>query len=243
MTSRFTYTPLGDQAVLITLKSGSSEGRELVSAGALAEKFRTFNLRGVTDIVPAFSQLAIHYNPHEWISSSASAQSPFERIVEYLERKLVDEEIVLSAKKSQLVRIPVCYDKKMGLDLVALSLTLGVSVDDVINLHQSVVYSVGAIGFAPGFAYLEGLDSVLKIPRRDAPRTRVPAGSVAIGGAYSGIYPSTLPGGWHTLGRTRMNLFRKKGDCGALLRVGDQVQFEVISIEEYDVNQSRETDA
>ena len=240
MTSRFTYAPLGDQAVLISLESGSSQGNELVSAGALAEKIRGFNLRGVTDIVPAFSQLAIHYNPNEWVSSSG--QSPFERIVEYLERKLVSKEIVLSAKKSQLVRVPVCYDKKMGLDLVVISLTLGISVDDVINLHQSVVYSVGAIAFAPGFAYLEGLDSVLKIPRRDAPRTRVPAGSVAIGGGYSGIYPSTLPGGWHILGRTRMKLFRKQGDCGALLSVGDLVQFEMISIEEYDVNQIMETD-
>jgi KipI family sensor histidine kinase inhibitor len=97
---------------------------------------------------------------------------------------------------------------------------------------------VGAIGFAPGFAYLEGLDPALKIPRRDAPRTRVPSGSVAIAAGYSGIYPSTLPGGWHILGRTRRSFFQKEGDFGSLLSVGDQVKFEIISVEAYEAIES-----
>jgi len=237
---RCTYTPLGDRTVLIDVKSGDSAEGDSVLTGTLADKIKTFNLRGVTDIVPAFSKLAVHYDPNDWITSSAL--SPFESIVQYLVQKLDGAELISSAKKPQLIRIPVCYDLKIGLDLASISLTLGVSIGDVISLHQSVVYTVGAIGFAPGFAYLEGLDSALKIPRREMPRTRVPSGSVAIAGGYSGIYPSAMPGGWHVLGRTRMSFFRKQGACGALLGVGDKVQFEAISIEEYDVNQAIESD-
>ncbi len=235
MISQHTYTALGDRAVLIEVKSGVSEEDDSMSAAALARKIKAYKLKGITDIVPAFSRIAIHYDPNMWVSSSLS---PFETIVQYLEKNLVTEDPILIATKPQLIRIPVCYDLKMGLDLSDISLTLGVSIDDVINLHQSAVYTVGAIGFAPGFAYLEGLDPALKIPRRDAPRTRVPSGSVAIAAGYSGIYPSTLPGGWHILGRTRRSFFQKEGDFGSLLSVGDQVKFEIISVEAYEAIES-----
>jgi inhibitor of KinA len=231
---RFTYTPLGDSAIMIGLNFENAGSCSEMS-GLVADKIRALNMKGVTDIVPAFRQLAVHYDPIHWMSSSS--KTPYDEIVRYLNGKLNGIEVVLDANDHKTVRIPVCYDKTVGLDLAALSSTLKTSVSDLINLHHSKTYIVGAIGFAPGFAYLEGLDTLLTVSRRREPRTRVPAGSVAVAGGYTGIYPSVLPGGWHILGRTHASLFQKTGSCGALLSVGDQVRFEPISIEEFAVEQ------
>ena len=111
--------------------------------------------------------------------------------------------------------------------------TLNLTRSEIIDLHQSVVYSVGAIGFAPGFGYLEGLDSRLEISRRETPRERIPGGSVAIGGAYTGIYPKDSPGGWYVLGRTQTQVFSAKNEQGSLFKVGDQVRFIPISFDQY----------
>ena len=138
----------------------------------------------------------------------------------------------------KMIHIPVCYDKKVGLDLLELSSYLNTSTNDLIQLHCSNTYTVGAIGFAPGFPYLEGLDSLLSVSRRSEPRIRVPAGSVAIAAGYTGIYPSMLPGGWHIVGRTYVNLFETQENTGALLSVGDRVRFDPISIEELNLHQA-----
>jgi KipI family sensor histidine kinase inhibitor len=84
------------------------------------------------------------------------------------------------------------------------------------------------LGFAPGFAYLLGLDTTLRVPRRTDPRQRVPAGSVAIGGSQTGIYPGELPGGWQVIGRTPQRLFDATADSPSLLRAGDRVRFHAI---------------
>ena len=235
MTISFTYTPIGDRALMIEINC-DNWGFHSVMSGLVADKIRALRVKGVTDIVPAFGQIAIHYDPIQWISSSR--ETPYDEIVGYLDRKLSGTEVVSDATDRKMMRIPVCYDQKLGLDLVELSLILNRSVSDLIHLHHSKIYTVGAIGFAPGFAYLEGLDTMLAVSRRSEPRTRVPAGSVAVAGGYTGIYPSILPGGWHILGRTHASLFQKSETCGALLSVGDQVRFEPISIEEFNAQQS-----
>ncbi len=101
-------------------------------------------------------------------------------------------------------------------------------------MHCAPSYVVGAIGFAPGFPYLEGINPKLIVPRRANPRVRVPSGSVALAANYTGIYPSALPGGWHIIGRTNTRLFSFEENDGALLRVGDRVRFNRISREEFD---------
>lgn len=116
--------------------------------------------------------------------------------------------------------LTVRYD---GEDLEAIAREVGIEVAVVIALHQSPVYDVAFMGFLPGFPYLHGLDARLQLPRRSTPRPRVPAGTVAIGGPYAGVYPFASPGGWHLLGRLLTpQLF---GDAGALLRPGDRVRF------------------
>jgi inhibitor of KinA len=133
----------------------------------------------------------------------------------------------------------VCYDTKFGLDLTDLAKSRDLSVGELIDMHCAPSYVVGAIGFAPGFPYLEGINPKLIVPRRANPRVRVPSGSVALAANYTGIYPSALPGGWHIIGRTNTRLFSFEENGGALLRVGDRVRFNCISREEFDdTNQS-----
>lgn len=123
------------------------------------------------------------------------------------------------------VEIPVRYGGEDGADLRAVAQACGLSEDETIRVHASAVYVVAFVGFLPGFAYLDGLDERLHRPRRSQPRTRVPAGSVAIAGAQSGVYPFDSPGGWHLLGRTETHMFDPGRDPAALLQPGDRVRF------------------
>jgi KipI family sensor histidine kinase inhibitor len=118
------------------------------------------------------------------------------------------------------VEIQVVYD---GPDLEAVAQAAGLGPTEVVRLHAGSTYEVETIGFAPGFAYLVGLDPRLHLPRRATPRTRVPAGSLAIAGGYTGVYPFESPGGWHLIGRVSdVSMF---GPEGALLHLGDRVRF------------------
>lgn len=119
--------------------------------------------------------------------------------------------------------IPVVYD---GVDLAEVARQLGVGGGEVIALHSAPDYCVEAIGFAPGFPYLSGLDPRLRLPRRKVPRERVPKGSVAVAARYSGIYPFATPGGWHLLGTTDAVLFDERESDPCLMRVGDFVKFQ-----------------
>ncbi|MFG1699010.1 allophanate hydrolase subunit 1 [Nonomuraea sp. NPDC049309] len=122
-----------------------------------------------------------------------------------------------------LVTIPVVYD---GADLESVAELAGISVDEVIARHTGRELVVGWLGFAPGFAYLTGLDPVLEMPRLDTPRTSVPAGSVAIAGPYSAVYPTASPGGWRLLGRTSVKVWDVTADPPSLFRPGTRVRFE-----------------
>ena len=189
-------------------------------------------LVGVLDVVPAFSRISIHYDPT--LLAGDRKQSPYDRIVTDLQKLLKEKNSLALPIESREFRIPVCYDTTFGLDLTDLAKSRGLSVDELIDMHCTPSYVVGAIGFAPGFPYLEGINPKLIVPRRANPRVRVPAGSVAVAANYTGIYPSALPGGWHIIGRTNTSLFSFEDNGGALLRVGDRVSFNRISREEFD---------
>ena len=118
--------------------------------------------------------------------------------------------------------IDVVYD---GDDLAEVAEHVGLSADAVVKRHTAARYTVEFCGFSPGFAYLGGLDPALRIPRRDSPRTRVPAGSVAIAADYSCVYPSSSPGGWHLLGTTTADVWDVKRSEPALLTPGTTVRF------------------
>jgi KipI family sensor histidine kinase inhibitor len=123
---------------------------------------------------------------------------------------------------TRTVTIPVRYD---GADLEAVAAASGLGVDRVIEIHSQPEYLVAFMGFAPGFAYMTGIDPRLELPRRDDPRSRVPAGSVAIASTYTAVYPTHAPGGWHLLGSTDTVLFDPDRDPPALLEAGMRVVF------------------
>jgi len=122
----------------------------------------------------------------------------------------------------RVVEIPVRYD---GDDLGDVAEATGLSVADVVACHHAGTYTSVFCGFAPGFAYLRGLDRRLQVPRRPTPRTRVPAGAVAIAAEYAAVYPSPSPGGWHLIGRTDAELWSLDRDPPALLPPGTSVRF------------------
>lgn len=123
------------------------------------------------------------------------------------------------------VEIPVRYE---GEDLGAVAEFAGLSIGAVIDAHQSAHWQVAFCGFAPGFAYLTGGPTVLQVPRRASPRKQVPAGSVALAGEYTGIYPRPSPGGWQLIGRTEVSLWDLQREIPALLQPGMQVRFRVL---------------
>ena len=119
----------------------------------------------------------------------------------------------------------VAYGGAAGEDLAAMAASAGWSVAEAIALHSAATYRVQFMGFQPGFAYLAGTPAALHQPRLSRPRTQIPAGSLAIGGAYTGIYPTTGPGGWNLIGRVEAKLFDPHREPPALLMPGDQVRF------------------
>ncbi len=121
-----------------------------------------------------------------------------------------------------MVEIPVVYD---GPDLDAVATMLRLSRDEVVALHTGGLWTAGFAGFAPGFAYLTGADGRLSVPRRAEPRTRVPAGAVALAAGYSAVYPRPSPGGWQLIGRTEEPMWEITRDPPALVGAGQRVQF------------------
>lgn len=129
------------------------------------------------------------------------------------------------AELGTIHEIAVEYGGDAGPDLSFLAELAGLDASTYIRIHAGVEYTVAFLGFQPGFPYLRGLPRVLHAPRRTSPRTAVAAGSVAIGGAYTGIYPARGPGGWRVIGRTATALFEPEREAPALLMPGDRVRF------------------
>lgn len=152
-------------------------------------------------------------------------------------RTLLEETLARTAatpgKPGKHIEIPVCYGGAFGPDLNDVSELTGLSPEAIIKAHAQGPYRVLTIGFAPGFAYLGPLDPRLEAPRLDTPRARLPAGSVGVAGATTGIYPLSSPGGWRIIGRTPAKLFDPQADEPFTLSAGDEVRFTVIDEEKF----------
>ncbi len=226
---------LGDRALLLRLGTGIDAALN-ARAHAAAAALRKANLPGVVDLMPAYASVALHYDPLAWVAPD-SDRSPGERLAEHLLALVravdLDDERNSDDSSQRIVEIPVCYGGDHGPDLADIARLVKLDESEVIARHAAGRYRVAMLGFAPGFPYLLGLDAALHAPRRASPRTRVPAGSVAIGGAQTGIYPRELPGGWQIIGRTPLALFDVARDPPALLAPGQHVRFRAIDAEEF----------
>ncbi len=194
-----TIRAAGDRGALIEVPESAAAVR---LAGALAGRPE------LIDVVPG----------HRTVLVTWAGQRPHEL------EELVESALAPGAPPApgRGVEIPVVYD---GPDLEVVGQLAGLSAEEVIERHAAAEYVVAFIGFAPGFAYLIGGDERLAVPRLAKPRERVPAGSVAVAGPYSGIYPRDSPGGWRLLGRTSLTLFDPERAAPALLASGDRVHF------------------
>ncbi|HVF39602.1 MAG TPA: 5-oxoprolinase subunit PxpB [Gemmatimonadaceae bacterium] len=210
-------SPLGDTG--LTVRFGDLISTELGAAVTLiANAIRQSGIAGVVDVVPSYASLAVFFDPaitryekvHDQIASITSHQQQPASTATTGERRHV---------------IRMTYD---GDDLDFVAERTRLTRENVIEIHSSAEYRVLVIGFVPGFAYMGELDARLRLPRRDAPRKRVPAGSVAIAESQTGVYPSSTPGGWHLIGHTAERMFDPRRESPALLAVGDRVQFEPV---------------
>lgn len=181
------------------------------------------------ECVPAYASVLLRFDPLFWRNHGPSPHQALEQEV----RAAIDKSET-STRTSREREIPVCYGRRHGADLAEVAEHLGLSTDEVIARHVAADYRVAMLGFAPGFPYLLGLDPALAMPRRSDPRQRIPAGSVAIGGAQTGIYPAPLPGGWHLIGRTPLRLFDVAATSPSLLAAGDRVRFRAIDPDEFE---------
>lgn len=194
---------------------------------AAARALRAANLPSIIEIAPAFATLLVRFDPFAWREREALHAA----LTTALRNGLADGDA--SSTSARTIEIPVCYGGEHGPDLADVAAHTGLSQAELIARHAASTYTVAMLGFAPGFPYLLGLASALHVPRRADPRTRVRAGSVAIGGAQTGIYPRELPGGWHLIGRTPLALFDATRDPPALLAPGDHVRFRAIDATEF----------
>ena len=137
-------------------------------------------------------------------------------------------------EQGSTIEVPVCYGGELGPDLADVARACGCSEEEVVRLHTEVMYRVYVVGFVPGFAYMGVVDDRLALPRRTSPRTKVPAGSVAIAAGQTGIYPIETPGGWHLLGRTPIRPFDPGRPEPVLFRPGDRVRFRAIDRRTFD---------
>lgn len=208
----------GDRAVLV-------EVDDLDQVVGLHRRLAASRPDGVLDIIPAMRTLLVSFDPEavaaeaisNWVSTTANgldaAREPGAR-----GPALVDP---------GLVEIPVHYD---GADLVEVCALLHCTERELVALHTGTEFTVAFCGFAPGFGYLTGLPPGVRLPRRTSPRTRVPAGSVALADEFTGVYPRESPGGWQLIGRTDAVVFDLDSDPPALLTPGTRVHFVQVGL-------------
>ncbi|MCL6593299.1 MAG: 5-oxoprolinase subunit PxpB [Alicyclobacillus sp.] len=213
---------MSEEAVLVRF-AGTWDEASHQQVLRLAQWLQRQPLSGQVEVVPALVSLAVYVDART-VDVAATA-------AELRERLPLVPHIPMPAPKT--VEIPVCYGGAYGPDLAEVAAYHGLAEEAVIHLHSTADYTVRMLGFAPGFPYLGGMPPRLATPRRATPRVQLPAGSVAIGGAQTGIYPFPSPGGWHVIGRTPLRLFTPTADPPALLQAGDHVRFVPISAADF----------
>ncbi len=209
---------LGEAALLAVLGDAIDPAvNARVHRAAAILRGRRTRLDGLGEPVPGYASLLAPFDPLR--VEEAAVRDALEAAIDEAGASGADG-------PTTPIRIPVHYGGPVGPDLADVAARTGLTEVDVVRLHASTEYRVYCIGFVPGFPYLGILPAALELPRRATPRLSVPAGSVAIAGRQTGIYPAATPGGWHVIGRTDLAAWDPDRDPPALLAPGDRVRFE-----------------
>lgn len=208
--------PLGDSALLVRL-GNEIDLKTNARVHELAALLAVSPLTGVVETVPAYSTLLLHYDPllRTWAEIRAWVQEKLEQMGE------------TSHRTPRRHEVPVRYGGEYGVDLGFVADYHHLHVEDVVRIHSEKIYTVYMMGFTPGFPYMGKVSDAIVTPRLETPRTRVPAGTVAIAGSQTGIYPIDSPGGWRLIGRTSLRLFDPQSPSPFLFAPGDEVRLRV----------------
>lgn len=205
--------PSGDHAITVEYSrdiDDAANARVLALDRALARD----PIEGVTEAVPTYRSLLVHYDPVQIDFDALSAR------LTALARLPAD-----TGSRARRWRIPVAYGGEQGIDLEDVAKALRTTPDEVVARHAGGNYRVAMIGFTPGWSYLSGLDKSLHLPRRQDPRIMTPAGTISIGGVQAGVQCIAGPSGWHLLGCTPVRTYQLHRDPTFLLEPGDYVTF------------------
>lgn len=205
---------IGDDALGVTL-SDKSRRNDLANALVYSCKW--------LEVVPGTDGLSVQYNPLHTSTDEA---------LKTLDRAL-RENLPPTEQNREALIIPVCYAPDYAPDMAHICAMTKLSPEEIITRHTSAVHQVDMIGFIPGYAYLEGGDPALTVPRLDTPRARLPAGSIGLAGGLCGVYALPGPGGWPLIGRTPLTLFDPAHKDPFLLQAGQSVRFEPISAQAF----------
>ena len=214
--------PAGDTALVVEF--GENVDRRISARViALAGRLHEARLEGIVETVPTFRSLLVHYDPLALPPAALIA-----RIVELMPGPQTPEQ------PGRVWRLPACYDAGVAPDLGDVATAVGLAPAQLIERHSSTTYHVYMLGFLPGQAYMGDVPGELALARRSIPRTRIPAGSLAIAGAMTCIFPLETPCGWHIIGRSPVPLWQAGSHPQALLAPGDKVTFAPVSLREYE---------
>ena len=216
MNFQLSFKPLGACAILIEWPSAI---KEVINHDIIAFDKKLSQYERKVDTVVAYNSLLVRFR---------EPVLHFTQTVQEL-RELYSIKEPVQHLPSLLWKVPVCYDLSFGLDLEEIATRKKRSIEEIISLHAAPDYLVYFIGFLPGFLYLGGLNKELHIPRRSNPRLRVSRGSVAIGGAQTGVYPQDSAGGWNLIGKTPIDFFIPSNEQPCFAKPGDRIRFLPIS--------------
>jgi KipI family sensor histidine kinase inhibitor len=222
--------PSGDSAVTVEFSRDIDDGANQ-RVLALDKAMAANPVEGVTETVPTYRSLLVHYDP---------ARIDFETLGAKL--MVLAQRPIPPSGKARRWRVPVAYGGENGIDLEDVAKTLNMTPGEVVARHTGGDYRVAMIGFTPGWSYLSGLDKSLHIPRRINPRVFTPAGTISIGGVQAGIQCLAAPSGWHLLGRTPVRTFQLHRDPVFLTEPGDRVTFYPIDARSF-AEQTRAAEA
>lgn len=190
---------------------------------AFARQIEERKIKGIIETVPTFRSLMIYYDT-DVIS--------YQKLIRILSRIPVSEEDVGKEKK-KVLQIPCCYEAPFGEDLADMEQLLGLSRQEIVQIHSSTNYKIYMLGFLPGFVYLGGLDPRIETPRLKTPRVKIEAGSVGIGGNQTGVYPVASPGGWRLIGNTPVKFYDPQSKEPILCHAGEYIRFVPVTYQEY----------
>lgn len=213
----------GDAALVVELPEAFDTATS-ARVVAMAEAVRRRCGHVVRDVVVGYHTVTVYFDP---LATDAGW------LEEQLETIAIESSSAVESEGAT-IEVPVCYGGDFGPDLASVAERIGCSEEEVVRLHTGREYRVFVVGFVPGFAYMGPVDPRLALPRRSTPRTRVPAGSVAIAAGQTGIYPVETPGGWHLIGRTSVRPFDDTRAEPSLFRPGDRVVFRSIPSDEFE---------